>query len=239
MQGTFSNGLILPDLIPGILIKRYKRFLADVELDNGDIVTAHCMNTGSMQACSEPGRRVYLSYHNNPKRKLKYSWEIIDMPDSRVGVNTLVPNRLVYHSIKAGMLTGFDEYDEIRPEVKVGERHRLDLMLSKNGSDLCYIEIKNCSLVMDGTAYFPDAVTERGRNHLIELQKLSAMGHRSVMFFLIQRMDAKIFKPADHIDPAYGKELRKAQKNGIEIMVYDVLIDLKKISLRNPVPCVL
>ena len=236
MHKTFSNGLILPDLIPGILIKRYKRFLADVELENGDIVTAHCMNTGSMQACSEPGRRVYLSCHNNPKRKLKYSWEIIDMPSSRVGVNTLVPNRLVYHSIKAGRLEPFAGYDEIRPEVKVGKKHRLDLMLSKNGSDLCYIEIKNCSLVTDGTAYFPDAVTKRGRNHLIELQKLSSMGHRGVMFFLIQRMDANIFKPADHIDPAYGKELRKAVKNGVEIMVYDVRIDLNSISLRNPIP---
>jgi len=227
----------LPELIPGKLIKRYKRFLADVKLDNGEIVTAHCMNTGSMQACSEPGRPVYLSYHNNPKRKLKYTWEIIDMPASLVGVNTLVPNRLLYHSIKAGILSEFDGYDEIRPEVKVGEKHRLDLLLSKNGSDLCYIEIKNCSLVTDGTAYFPDAVTERGRNHLIELQKLSSLGHRSVMFFLIQRMDANIFKPADYIDPAYGKELRKAQKNGIEIMVYDVRIDLDIISLRNPVPC--
>ncbi len=238
MQGTYSNGLMLPELIPGRLIKRYKRFLADVELDTGDVVTAHCPNTGTMKACSEPGRKVYLSVHDNPKRKYKYTWEIIEMPTSLVGVNTLTPNKLVYHSIKAGRLETFAEYNEVRSEVKVGEKHRLDLMLSKNGPDPCYIEIKNCSLVEDGTACFPDAVTVRGRNHLIELQRLTVSGFRTVMFFLINRMDAKIFKPADHIDPAYGKELRKAYQNGIEIIVYDVGIDLKqgKVRLRNQVP---
>ena len=243
MQKKYSNGLILPDLIPGRLIKRYKRFLADVELDNGDVVTAHCPNTGTMKACSEPGRKVYLSFHDNPKRKLKYTWEIIEMPSSMVGVNTLIPNQLVYHSIKAGKLKTFADYDEIRSEVKVGEKHRLDLMLSKNGPnpsypDPCYIEIKNCSLVNEGIACFPDAVTIRGRNHLIELQRLAASGFRAVMFFLVNRMDAKIFKPADHIDPAYGKELRKAHQNGVEIIVYDVSINLvqRKIALRKRVP---
>lgn len=241
MKGTYINGLVLPKLIPGKLIKRYKRFLADVELDSGDIVTAHCPNTGTMKACSEPGRNVYLSFHDNPKRKYKYTWEIIKMPTSLVGVNTLLPNRLVYHSIKAGRLETFAKYNEVRAEVKVGEKHRLDLMLSKNGPnpcypDPCYIEIKNCSLVEGKTACFPDAVTVRGRNHLIELQRLAASGCRAVIFFLVNRMDAEIFKPADHIDPEYGKELRKARDNGIEIMVYDVSIDLKKISLRNSIP---
>ncbi len=243
MQGIYSNGLILPDLTPGKLIRRYKRFLSDVELENGEIVTAHCPNTGTMKACSEPGRKVYLSLHDNPKRKYKYTWEIIEMPTSIVGVNTLIPNRLVYHSIKAGRIKTFDDYDEVRSEVKVGEKHRLDLMLSKNGPnssypDPCYIEIKNCSLVNEGIACFPDAVTVRGRNHLIELQRLAASGFRTVMFFLVNRMDAKIFKPADHIDPAYGKELRKAYQNGVEIMVYDVEYDLKqgKVALRNQIP---
>jgi sugar fermentation stimulation protein A len=238
MRGTYSNGLILPDLISGKLFKRYKRFLADVELETGEIITAHCPNTGTMKACSEPGRKVYLSFHDNPKRKYKYSWEFIEMPTSLVGVNTLMPNRLVYHSIKSGKLEAFAEYDEVRSEVNVGNKHRLDLMVLKNSTDPCYIEIKNCSLVEDGTACFPDAVTLRGRNHLIELQRLAASGCRAVMFFLVNRMDAKIFKPADHIDPAYGKELRKAHQNGVEIMVYDVDIDLKqrKIRLRNQVP---
>lgn len=243
MQGTYSNGLILPDLISGKLIKRYKRFLADVALDNGDMITAHCPNTGTMKACSESGRKVYLSFHDNPKRKYKYTWEIIEMASSLVGVNTLIPNRLVYHSIKAGRIEVFSGYDEVKSEVKVGEKHRLDLMLSKNDPNSsctapCYIEIKNCSLVEDGIACFPDAVTVRGRNHLIELQRLAASGFRAVMFILVNRMDAKIFKPADHIDPAYGEELRKAYQNGVEIMVYDVEYDLKqgKVGLRNQVP---
>jgi sugar fermentation stimulation protein A len=243
MQGNYSKGLILPDLISGKLIKRYKRFLADVLLDTGNIVTAHCPNTGTMKACSEPGRKVYLSFHDNPKRKYSHTWEIIEMASSLVGVNTMIPNRLVYHSIKAGRIAAFAGYDEINSEVKVGDKHRLDLMLSKNGTNSsdtppCYIEIKNCSLVEDGTACFPDAVTVRGRSHLIELQRLAASGSRAVMFILVNRMDAKIFIPADHIDPAYGKELRKAYQNGVEIMVYDVAYDLKigRVRLRNQIP---
>lgn len=238
MARKIQNGLAFPELIPGRLIKRYKRFLADVELDTGEQVTAHCPNTGAMTACSEPGRKVFLSCHDKPGRKLKYTWELIEMPTSMVGVNTLVPNRLVYHSLKTGQIERFSAYDKIRSEVKVGNNHRLDLMIWKNGSDPCYIEIKNCSLVQDHVAFFPDAVTVRGRNHLIALQQLAVAGFRTVMFFLINRMDAKIFKPADHIDPAYGKELRNAHANGIEIMVYDVLIDREqgKVCIRDQIP---
>jgi len=238
MGPKIQKGLTFPDLISGRLIKRYKRFLADVELDTGERVTAHCPNTGAMTACSEPGSKVFLSYHDNPRRKLKYTWELIEMPTSMVGVNTLVPNRLVYHSLKTGQIKRFSAYDQVKSEVKVGDKHRLDLMISKNGSDPCYIEIKNCSLVQDQVAFFPDAVTVRGRNHLTALQQLAADGFRTVMFFLINRMDARIFKPADHIDPAYGKELRNAHASGIEIMVYDVLIDpeLGKVCIRDQIP---
>ena len=237
MQET-RKGLALPALIRGRLIKRYKRFLADVELETGQQVTAHCPNTGTMKACSEPGRTVYLSCHDNPKRKLKYTWELIEMPASLVGVNTLIPNRLVYHYLKTRQLESFSGYNQVQSEVKVGDKHRLDLMVSRNGEQPCYIEIKNCSLVEESTAFFPDAVTVRGRNHLKELQRLRAEGFQTMMFFLINRMDAKIFKPADHIDPAYGKELRKAYANGVGIMVYDVSIDPDHgwISLRNQVP---
>ena len=147
MTKPANNGLEFPELTRGRLIKRYKRFLADVMLDSGKTVTAHCPNTGAMTACSAPGRPVYLSYHDNPKRKLKYTWELIDMPDSLVGVNTLIPNRLVYHSIQTGQLSRFREYTDIRAEVKIDGGHRLDLMVSKDGRDPCYIEIKNCSLV--------------------------------------------------------------------------------------------
>jgi len=224
-----------PPLIQGTLIKRYKRFMADVRLRNGHVVTAHCPNSGSMMECSETGRTVYLSRHNSPKRKLKYTWEMIEMPASLVGVNTMVPNRLVRASILAGKIPGLSGFDNVRPEVKYGENSRIDLLLEK-GDERCFVEIKNCTLVTDSIACFPDAVTSRGLKHLKELQNQVRSGDRAVMFYLVQRMDAKLFRPADHIDPAYGKELRKAVKNGVEIMVYDVTLDSKGIRLNHAMP---
>ena len=221
-----------PPLIQGTLIKRYKRFMADVKLKNGHVVTAHCPNSGSMMECSEPGRKVYLSRHNNPKRKLKYTWEMIEMPSSLVGVNTMVPNRLVRASTLAGKIPGLSGYNNVRPEVKYGENSRIDLLLEKK-DERCFVEIKNCTLVTDSIACFPDAVTSRGLKHLEELQVQVRSGDRAVMFYLVQRMDAKLFRPADHIDPAYGKELRKAVKKGVEVMVYDVTLDSKCIRLNN------
>ena len=231
------NGLPWPDLLSGTLIKRHKRFLVDVQLPTGEIVTAHCPNTGSMQGCYEPGRKVYLSVHDNPKRKLKYTWEIIAMPTSLVGVNTLVPNRLVCAAIHAGRVPELHGYERIEREVPVGDHSRIDLMLSNSRNGRCYVEIKNCTLVTDGVACFPDAVTARGIKHIRELEKLTAAGFRTVMFYFIQRMDADIFKPADHIDAAYGRELRRAVKKGLEVLAYDVVIDLKRIWLNRRVPC--
>jgi sugar fermentation stimulation protein A len=234
-QKNAKGYLKWPSLIQGTLIKRYKRFMAEVKLRNGHVVTAHCPNSGSMMECSEPGRMVYLSRHNNPKRKLKYTWEMIEMPSSLVGVNTMVPNRLVKTSVLAGKIPGLSGFDQVRPEVKYGENSRIDLLLEK-GDERCFVEIKNCTLVTDRVACFPDAVTSRGLKHLKELQNQVRSGDRSVMFYLIQRMDAKLFRPADHIDPAYGKELRKAVKNGVEVMVYDVTLDPKGIRLNNAIP---
>ncbi|UCF83793.1 MAG: DNA/RNA nuclease SfsA [Desulfobacteraceae bacterium] len=224
-----------PRLIRGTLIKRYKRFMADVKLRNGHVVTAHCPNSGSMLECSEPGRTVYLTRQNNPKRRLKYTWEIIEMPTSLVGVNTLVPNKLAKTSILAEKIHELSGFDCVRSEIKYGDNSRIDLLLEK-GESQCFVEVKNCTLVTDGVAYFPDAVTSRGLKHLVELQQQVRLGNRGVMFFLVQRMDAKVFKPADHIDPAYGKELRKAVRNGVEIMVYDVILDLKRIELNRRMP---
>ncbi len=234
-----SLGLLWPRLIPGILLNRYKRFLADVRLENGERVTAHCANSGTMKECSQPGRPVYLSWHDNPKRKLKYTWELIDMPTSLVGVNTLVPNRLVKKSIEVGLVDELKGYAKIQPEVTVAKSSRLDLLLTGKNGDTCFVEIKNCTLVEDGWASFPDAVTTRGKKHLVELQKLAAQGHRCAMFFLVQRMDALSFSPADAIDPAYAGELRKAAQNGVELLAYDVGIDLEEIVLRKKVPIVL
>ena len=155
------------------------------------------------------------------------------MPTSLVGVNTLVPNKLVKTSILTEKIQELSGFDRVRSEVKYGGNSRIDLLLEK-GESRCFVEIKNCTLVIDGVACFPDAVTSRGLKHLVELQQQVRLGDRSVMFFLVQRLDAKVFKPADHIDPAYGKELRKAVRNGVEIIVYDVFLDLKGIRLNRP-----
>jgi len=229
------RGIALPPLIPGKLAKRYKRFLADVVLADGRAVTAHCPNSGRMIACSQPGRPVYLSQHDNPKRKLKYTWELIDMPTSLVGVNTQLPNRLVSQAIASGQVRELTGYSDIQREVKVGDHSRLDIRLRSPQQGTCYIEVKNCTLVEDGVARFPDAVTARGRKHLEELGRLVASGHRAVMFFLIQRMDARQFQPADDIDPAYGEALRTVHAQGVEIVAYDVAIDLASIALNQPV----
>ena len=228
--------LYWPKLTRGTLMRRYKRFLADIRLDSGELITAHCANTGSMKECSLPGQPAFVSYHDVKTRKYKHTWELIEMPTAMVGVNTGVPNKLVYQSIKAGVISELTGYEEIKAEAKVGTKARLDILLSNGETDLCYVEIKNCTLVEDGIASFPDAVTTRGQKHIKELQTLKKQGHRSVMFFLVQRTDAKLFKPADSIDPEYGKALRRAHKKGVEILVYDVAIDLEKIYINQKIP---
>jgi sugar fermentation stimulation protein A len=225
-----------PKLIQGNLIRRYKRFLFEVRLKNGHRVTAHSPNTGSMRGCSEPGSPVYLSRHNNPKRKLNYTVEMIKLPQTLVGVNTLVPNRLVRQAICDGKVQALSGYTSIRSEVPYGKNSRIDLLL-ENGKEQCFVEIKNCTLVENHVAYFPDAVSMRGQKHLAELQRQVQMGKRCVMFYLVQRTDARMFRPADHIDPAYGRKLRRAIRQGVEVIVYDVDIDHKHIDLRNPLPC--
>jgi sugar fermentation stimulation protein A len=154
------------------------------------------------------------------------------MPTSLVGVNTLVPNKLVKTSILTEEIQELSGFDRVRSEVKYGGNSRIDLLLEK-GESRCFVEIKNCTLVIDGVACFPDAVTSRGLKHLVELQEQVRLGYRSVIFFLVQRMDAKVFKPADPLDPAYGKELREAVRNGVKIIVYDVFLDLKGIRLNR------
>lgn len=227
-----------PTLIKGVLIRRYKRFLADVMLEDGSIVTAHCPNSGSMKGCSEPGRPIYLSMHNNPRRKLAYTWEIIDMGTSLVGINTLVPNKLVKRCIACGAIDGLKGYKEIRTEVAYADHSRIDILL-QDEEELCYVEVKNCTLVEDGTALFPDAVTIRGLKHLLDLQEEIKRGNRAVMFYLVQRMDAKRFAPADMIDPAYGEQLRRAVNQGLEIFVYDAYLDLEKVHLNRELPVIL
>ena len=224
-----------PDLIRGSLIGRYQRFKADVRLVNGETVTALCPNTGTMLTCSEPGRTVFLSYQDIPSRRLKYTWEMIEMQGSLVGINTGVPNRLVRLSIEAGNIKELSGFYSIKSEVRYGSNSRIDILLER-GEKKCFVEVKNCTLATDGIAYFPDAITARGLKHLRELQKEVSKGNRAVMFYLIQRMDAREFRPASSIDPAYGLELEKAVDSGVEVLAYDAIIDLKGISINKKLP---
>ncbi len=226
----------MPPLISGILIQRYKRFLADIELETGEKVTAHCPNSGSMKGCAIPGSRVWLSESDNPKRKYKYTWELIKVPQTLIGINTQVPNKLVKQSIENGLIKELSGYDRVKAEVKTSSHTRLDLLLEKASNAKCYVEIKNCTLVEEGIAMFPDAVTTRGQKHLDELDRLVSLGHRGVIFFLIQRMDAKAFKPAEKIDKIYAEKLRNVVKNGVEVIVRDTVISTQRVRLGNTVP---
>lgn len=231
-----SASYVLPSLVAGHLIKRYKRFLADVRLETGETVTAHCPNSGSMKGCAVPGCPVWVSVSDNPRRKLRYTWELIKTPESMIGINTLVPNRLVKTAIETGRIPELAGYGSVRPEVTVRKGTRLDLILEEPGRRNCYVEIKNCTLVEYGTAMFPDAVTERGQKHLDELGRLVAAGHRGVIFYLIQRMDADRFAPAAGIDPVYARKLLQARDHGVEIIIRDVVIDLEKICIHKSLP---
>jgi sugar fermentation stimulation protein A len=229
-------GLPWPELTRGRLIKRYKRFLADVMLDDGTEVTAHCANSGRMTSCSDPGRPVFLSFHDNPRRKLKYSWELIEMPSSLVGVNTLVPNRLVARAARHDLPPALAGYSQVKPEVRIDDHTRLDLKLSAPGRRDCFVEIKNCTLVEDNVAMFPDVPTTRGQKHLQTLAALKDQGHRAVIFFLVQRTDAVRFSPAHAIDAEYGRLLQQVATHGVEILVFDVVIDLERIALGRALP---
>ncbi len=225
-----------PKLIRGTLIRRYKRFLADVVLEDGQTVTAHCPNTGSMKGCSEAGRPVYLSRSDNPRRKLAYTWELIHMPSSLVGVNTGVPNRLVCSALSAGIVPEFSGYESVRREISLGNGSRIDIVMEDRHANRCFVEVKNCTLVENGVALFPDAVTDRGLRHLSELSQLRSEGHRCAMFYLIQRMDAACFAPAAAIDPEYSKGLAAAAAAGVEAVAYDVRIDLDGVALNRKLP---
>jgi sugar fermentation stimulation protein A len=231
-----KSGLQWPPLIKGTLIKRYKRFLADIALQDGGTVTAHCPNSGSMAECSLPGAPVYLSTHDSPKRKLKYTWELIRMPSSLVGVNTLVPNQLVARAAADQSIPSLAGYARVDTEVKVDAHTRLDLRLSDAKEPDCYVEVKNCTLVTNGLALFPDARTIRGQKHLETLARLKNDGARALMFFVVQRADARRFAPAEVIDPEYSRCLRQVMAQGVEIVVYDVAIDLQGIALNRMLP---
>lgn len=223
------------DLIKGKLIKRYKRFLADVTLENGEVVTAHCANSGSMLSVKDEGATVWLSPSNNPKRKLKYTWELIEVDGYNVGINTGHPNKLVEEAILAGQIKELTGYESLRREVKYGQNSRIDVLLEDPDKPKCYVEVKNVTLKRGDNADFPDAVTSRGAKHLRELGDMVEEGHRAVMFYLVQRADCKVMDIARDIDPTYDAELKTAIKRGVEVICYQCDVGTDEIKVTTPV----
>jgi len=221
-------------LVHGRLIKRYKRFLADVTLDNGEIITAHCTNSGTMKSCLEDNAEVYLTPVDDPKRKTKFTWEMIKINNDWIGINTGNPNKLAFDAVKNEEFEKLKGYTNVKREVKF-EDSRFDIM-AKNESETCFIEVKNVTLKDGDHARFPDAVTTRGKKHLETLIKVKEQGMRAVMLYIIQRMDVKIFAPAKNIDPEYAKTLIKAYKKGVEIIPIQAKVTPEKIELIKELP---
>ena len=224
------------ELIPGKLIKRYKRFLCDVELTNGEIVTAHCANSGAMTGLKDAGIPVWLSLAPpTSKGKLKYRWELAEVEGGLVGINTSHPNTLAHEAIQSHKIPELSGYNHLRREVKYGTNSRVDLVLEDASQAPCYVEVKNVHLKRQPSlAEFPDSVTERGTKHLKELSTVKNKGARSVMLYVIQRMDCDSFTLASDIDEAYGAAAHSAKSVGVEFFAYSCHITLKEITLDKP-----
>ncbi|WP_456268352.1 DNA/RNA nuclease SfsA [Kushneria sp. AK178] len=210
----------LPPLWSGVLVARYKRFLADIRLDDGRIITAHCPNTGSMRAVNVPGCRVWVSWHDNPKRRLAWTWELIELPDgSLASIHTGRANALVQEALETGALLPFRKPWTLRREVKTGAS-RLDFCLTPEGEAPVWLEVKQVTLKeADGCGYFPDSVSARGRRHLDTLMALRANGDRAVLIFLAAHTGINHVRPAAHLDPDYARTLESACEAGVEIMM--------------------
>jgi len=240
-------------LVKGTLIKRYKRFLADVETENGDVITIHCPNTGAMTGCAEPGYTVYYSTSDNPKRKYPNTFALAQNHLSHfIGINTIEANKVVVEAINKGLLPTLNNYDTLATEVKYGnENSRIDILLTDNASDgssvntisennsakpNCYVEVKSTTLLLDeetGLGAFPDAVTTRGQKHIRELVEMIQQGHRGVLVFLVQHTGIESVKVADTVDAKYADELKKAFLAGLEIIVLHTKIDVDGITANN------
>jgi sugar fermentation stimulation protein A len=211
-----------PELKSGVLIKRYKRFLADIMLPNGQAITIHCPNTGSMKNCLFPGEKVWFSTSDNPKRKYAHTWEIMQTDQQQlIGLNTNRANALAEEAIHQQVITELQGYDKLKREVKYGnENSRIDILLTSQNRPECYIEVKSCTLLEGQEGYFPDAVTTRGQKHLRELSHMVALGHRAILLFVVQHSGITSVRPARHIDPQYADLLQQAVSNGVEVLAY-------------------
>lgn len=223
-------------LIPAVLIRRYKRFLADCRLEDGREVTAHCANPGSMMGLAEPGMRIWLEPNDDPKKKLKYGWRLVEHAGGHfTGVDTSVPNRALRAALEAKKVAGLADYETVRAEVKYGEKSRIDFLLTQPGLPDCYVEVKSVTLSRQpGLAEFPDSVTARGTKHLSELARMVAEGHRAVMLYLVQRTDCDRFQLAADIDPAYAAAFDAARAAGVERLVLGTRISPQGVEAGAP-----
>lgn len=225
-------------LIRGTLVRRYKRFLADVMLETGEEVTAHCANPGSMMGLSAPGLGVWLEPAKDPKRKLQFSWRLVELPDGHwAGIDTGVPNKVVGEALRAGLIPELSGSDEFRAEQRYGENSRIDFLGVGGGQPDTYIEVKNVHLRRDGDwAEFPDSVTARGAKHLRELSEMVATGHRAVMLYCVQRDDCAQMRLAEDLDPAYAMAFKEARAGGVEAIAWICRISKDEIVLDRPLP---
>jgi sugar fermentation stimulation protein A len=216
--------------------RRYQRFFVECELPSGELVTAHCANTGSLAGCLEPGAAVWLRDSQDDQRKLRYSFQAIRPGSAWVNVDTSLPNAVVAEAIPAGLIPELGGYASLRREVRYGVNSRIDLLLEGHGRPPCYVEVKNTTLARDLEARFPDAVTERGRKHLSELTEVVRQGGRGVQFFFVSRGDVQSFAPADDIDPAYGRALRDAAAAGVELLAYAARVTPQALEVERRLP---
>lgn len=224
-------------LVPARLIRRYKRFLADVRLEDGQEVTAHCANPGSMMGLASPDTKIWLEPNDDPKKKLKYGWRLVDHENGHfTGVDTSVPNRTLKTALVARQVPHLPPYTLVRPEVKYGRNSRIDFLLSGDGPDI-YVEVKSVTLSRQrGLAEFPDSVTARGAKHLAELADMAAAGHQAFIYYLVQRTDCSAVTLAADIDPAYKAAFERATAAGVKVLAQSCKITPKAIKLSDPIP---
>lgn len=219
----------------GILLKRYKRFLADIQLQGQEQITVHCPNSGSMKGCCQPGSPVIISRSDNLKRKYAWTLEQVQQDGVWIGVNTGMTNGIVHEGLASGVIDDFGTISSIKAEVKVSAKSRLDFLIESDQGSV-YLEVKNCSLAEEGVALFPDAITARGTKHLEELMTLQADGFTAAVLFCIQRSDARCFAPARAIDPLYADTLRKAENQGVRVLAYQAAVRPASVSLTRKIP---
>lgn len=226
-------------LTPAVLIKRYKRFLADVILSNGERVTVHCPNTGAMTGCCDIDSVIYLSESNNPTRKYKYTWEYAtDANNNKICINTNNANKVIKSALLQHTIGELSQYGTVIPEQKVGNS-RIDFLLQEDGIADCYVEVKSATLALDTLGMFPDTVTKRGQKHCYDLASLSQQGFQAKLLFCVMRENITQFKIADSIDPDYAKAVEQAMADGVDVLCYGCDLTLTNISVSQKIPIIL